>query len=238
MDSIVISFIEMLTSSTSLKQDNVIMYVILTVIIGVYIYTRIRNVANIEKVFMKSKKRRTNEFLSELVLLGLFIMSKAITVWNSCFLIIEIGILLLNVLIVIVLKRILKCSSKMHNSVNEIYEIFKFIMIVIADSIVFLILGARMENGVSKLVLVILAGATDLIILRIMESELMENNYSVCFFNEDKKILYAYKRIDDNIILCGDKPKINQATMIKMIDYDVLKKQQFLITNNKKVQKT
>lgn len=235
MDLDIKSIIETLTNMTSLKQENVIVFAASMVIIYTYIYTIIRNVANVEQVFMKPRKRKTNEFLLELVLLGLFIVSKAITIWNVHFLAIELVFLAIIAIVMIGLKIMLRFLIRKH-LVNKLYEISKFLMVVIDDSIIFLLLSAITEDSVSKFVWIIVAGATDLIILRIIESQLMENNCSVCFFNENKQTLYVYKRIDNNVIICGDKPKINEATMIKMIDYDILKKQEFLVNHSKKVQ--
>mgnify|MGYP004455528773 CR=1 FL=1 len=238
MDWDIKSIIETLTNMASLEQENVIVFVASAAIVYTYIYTKIRNVANVEQVFMKPKKRKTNEFLLELVLLGLFIVSKAITICNVYFLAIEILFFFIaSGVLMFALNRRLKFSIKGY-SANEIYEISKFLMVVIGDSIVFLLLSAITEDSVSKFVWIILAGATDLIILRIIESQLMENNCSVCFFDENKQTLYVYKKIDNDVILCGDKPKINEATMVKMIDYDMLKKQEFLVTHSKKVQKS
>lgn len=204
--------------------------VFLVVAIEMYISMNIAvNTSSIEEVFMKGKRRKRNYFFKLLSLSGIFIPANYILSIENMFIIIEVFGAVVGI-IAYFIYNIKEAATKKFIELNVFYKEKRsecILFSIICTMPVIIILLNQIAKNISMFSYIIVVSVIEVLFICISVPEFINKSTDNYFLDNDNKV-FIYKRLDDDIIMCGDNTEMNKSSKYITISYEELKNKEII----------
>lgn len=224
MENIVITIIEKLDLNN--EDMNVIA---VTVVIGILLFGVYKSINSsfIEELFMSSKETEINRGYRYIFLALLLTAANSFLIVETFYLFIEVIISLIGAVGYFIYDRKANQVGK-YKEIEELSLFYRersqvFFLTVIISATPYSaesIYGYR--SNISLYVYILIASVIETFFICMALPEVIKRESSAYYMEDDNKI-YIYKELRDQIILCGDNPRVNRAQKYIFVNFDSLK---------------